>query len=72
MNNDLIKKLETCIKWCDSDVTCSVKIIDLQRLIQEYKNQEYIIQKMAEDLRTPINSPEWIIKYYKERLTNGK
>ena len=67
MDTNLIKELETCIKWTDSDITCTVKITDLQRLIQEYKNQEFIIKEMTEDLRTPVNSPEWIIKYYRER-----
>ena len=54
MDTNLIKKLETCIKWTDSDVRCSVKIVDLQRLIQEYKNQDKIIDEMAERIKEDI------------------
>ena len=31
-----------------------------------------MIDLMAEDLKTPVNSKEWIIEYYKKRCKNAK
>lgn len=71
MDTNLIKKLETCIKWTDSDVRCSVKIVDLQRLIQEYKNQDKVINEMAEEIllkyQLKYKTVEDIKRIYEER-----
>lgn len=46
------------------------KIIDdLSALVVK---KDKIIDLMANDLKTPVNSKEWIIEYYKKRCENAK
>jgi len=46
------------------------KIIDdLSALVVK---KDKMIDLMAEDLKTPVNSKEWIIEYYKKRCENAK
>ena len=46
------------------------KIIDdLSALVVK---KDKMIDLMAEDLKTPINSKEWIIEYYKKRCEDAK
>lgn len=46
------------------------KIIDdLSALVVK---KDKMIDLMAEDLKTPVNSKEWIIEYYKKRCEDAK
>ena len=45
------------------------RIVDLMNIIDE---RDKIIDLMAIDLKTPVNSKEWIIEYYKKRCENAK
>jgi fructose-1-phosphate kinase PfkB-like protein len=45
----LIKKLETIVKYT-KDTRINVDITDLQKLIQEIKNQDKIINEMAKEI----------------------
>ena len=45
------------------------RIADLLLILGD---RDRMIDKMAEDLKTPINSKEWIIEYYKKRCENAK
>lgn len=49
----LIKKLETIVKYT-KNTRINVDITDLQRLIQEIKNQDKIINEMAERIKEDI------------------
>lgn len=41
-------------------------------LLDIAKQKDKIISAMAEDLKTPVNSKEWIIEYYKKRCEDAK
>ena len=45
------------------------RIADLLLILGD---RDRIIDKMAEDLKTPVNSKEWIIEYYKKRCEDAK
>lgn len=45
------------------------RIVDLMNIIDE---RDEIIDLMANDLKTPVNSKEWIIEYYKKRCEDAK
>ena len=45
------------------------RIADLLLILGD---RDRIIDKMANDLKTPINSKEWIIEYYKKRCEDAK
>ena len=45
------------------------RIADLLLILGD---RDRIIDLMAEDLKTPVNSKEWIIEYYKKRCENAK
>lgn len=47
-------------------------ICELENFYTAYEKQNKIIDLMAEDLKTPVNSKEWIIEYYKKRCENAK
>ena len=44
----------------------------IKNLLMFYEKQNQMIDLMAEDLKTPINSKEWIIEYYKRRCEDAK
>ena len=44
----------------------------IETLLIAYEKQNKIIDLMANDLKTPINSKEWIIEYYKKRCEDAK
>lgn len=44
----------------------------IKNLLMVYEKQNQMIDLMAEDLKTPVNSKEWIIEYYKKRCENAK
>lgn len=52
-----------------NNITRQLKIIELNKLIRK---QNKIIDLMAKDLKTPVNSKEWIIEYYKKRCEDAK
>lgn len=74
-----IKNLE---KYCEDDDLfekdgdfkefCDNHIADIKAIIEEIEQKNRIIDLMAEDLKTPVNSKEWIIEYYKKRCKNAK
>ena len=44
----------------------------IKNLLMVYEKQNQIIDLMANDLKTPVNSKEWIIEYYKKRCEDAK
>ena len=70
-----IKNLE---KYCEVDNLfekdgdfkefCDNHIADIKAIIEEIEQKNRIIDLMAEDLKTPVNSKEWIIEYYKKEV----
>ncbi len=62
----VLKKLQET----ESDLyEANKRIADLLLILGD---RDRIINKMAEDLKTPVNSKEWIIEYYKKRCENAK
>ena len=62
----VLKKLQET----ESDLyEANKRIADLLLILGD---RDRMIDKMAEDLKTPINSKEWIIEYYKKRCENAK
>lgn len=62
----VLKKLQET----ESDLyEANKRIADLLLILGD---RDRIINKMAEDLKTPINSKEWIIEYYKKRCEDAK
>lgn len=57
---------------CEKNIGIPVFISDLETLLTAYEKQNKIIDLMANDLKTPINSKEWIIEYYKKRCEDAK
>jgi len=47
-------------------------ICELENFYTAYEKQNKIIDLMARDLKTPVNSKEWIIEYYKKRCEDAK
>ena len=75
--NDKAKRLfEAIMKIADSRDKAEAdlyeannRIVDLMNIIDE---RDKMIDLMARDLKTPVNSKEWIIEYYKKRCENAK
>ena len=44
----------------------------IKNLLTVYEKQNQMIDLMANDLKTPVNSKEWIIEYYKKRCEDAK
>ena len=64
-----IKKLVD-IEW--KHYVTDAELSSIETLLIAYEKQNKIIDLMAEDLKTPVNSKEWIIEYYKKRCENAK
>ena len=44
----------------------------LETVLAELEKQSKIINLMAEQLRTPVNSKEWVIDYYERKIKEDK
>ena len=64
-----IKKLVD-IEW--KHYVTDAELSSIETLLIAYEKQNKIIDLMAEDLKTPVNSKEWIIEYYKKRCEDAK
>lgn len=44
----------------------------IETVLAELEKQSKIINLMAEQLRTPVNSKEWVIDYYERKIKEDK
>ena len=49
-----------------TDIQIVLNLIEKQN--KEIEKKDKVIDKMAEQLTTPIHSKEWVINYYKEEV----
>ncbi len=44
----------------------------IKNLLMFYEKQNQMIDKMAEQLTTPIHNKEWVIEYFEKEIKNAK
>ena len=60
-------ELKPCENWIES-VDTKFFFEFGETLLSELEKQEKIIEKMAEQLTSPIHNKEWVIEYFKNKV----